>query len=86
MNKASRWKPKRRKIQHPKDVSALEINEVRSGFIEKTKTCLQKTQRDDLTPSNISERTVSVFQTSASATLPDKSKKESIRLWRDDNE
>ena len=86
MNKASRWKPKRRKIQQPKDVSALEINEVRSVFIEKTKTCLQETQKDDLTPSNISDRIVSAFQTAASATLPNKSKKKSIRLWRDDNE
>ena len=65
MNKASRWKPKRRKTQQPKDISALEINEVRSLFIEKTKTCLQETQKDDLTPSNISERIVSAFSNSS---------------------
>ena len=86
MNKASRWKPRKKKTQALKDINALENMDIRSAFIDQTKENLQQTKKDNLGPSEISENIVRAFQRAASSTLPNKLKMESKRLWRDDNE
>ena len=86
MNKAARWKPRKKKTKVLKDVKALENTDIRSAFIEKTKENLQLTKNENLGPTEISENIVSAFQSAASSILPNKRKTESISLWRDDND
>ena len=86
INKASRWKPKKTTKHPPKDVNALQIKDIRSAFIKKMEEYLNKSKKDNLTPSEISNNLVSTFESAASDTLPKRTKKESSRLWRDDIE
>ena len=68
MNKASRWKPRKKKTQALKDINALENMDIRSAFIDQTKENLQQTKKDNLGPSEISENIVRAFQRAASST------------------
>ena len=84
INKASRWKPKKK--NHPRtDLNALQDVEMRANFISKSENNINWTN-ENITPSELSDKIIHAFQSAAVETLPKKRNAKHNGLWKDDQQ